>query len=86
MEPMNINGVKVDLPKFLDAFANCPPDQKTMEADVQLNIRYGRYVEALADLDTLSKNSSLTPAQTKITTTLLDQIKQVIAKSPTPPQ
>jgi hypothetical protein len=86
MDAMDINGVKVDLPKFLDAFANCPPDQKTLEADIQSNIRYGRYVEALADLDTLSKNSGLTPAQSKITTTVFNQVKQVIAKSPTPPQ
>jgi hypothetical protein len=78
--PMTINGVKVDVPKLQLLTADKPElldgVNKTMMA-----IRYGKYDEALAELDKLAAAASLTDPQKKLVNDVIEQVKQVAAKA-----
>jgi hypothetical protein len=76
------NGVKVDLPKFETEFSNSDQELQKAASLAARHIRYSQFPEALGDLERLSANPSLTEAQKKIATEVLEQTKQVIAKAP----
>ena len=74
------SGVKVDWPKLDTAFAT---GDSELQADARLakrHIRYSQFMEALMDLDKLSRNAVLSDSQKKIVNELIEQTRQVIAK------
>jgi hypothetical protein len=79
------SGVKVDWPKLDTEFATSDSE---LQADARLakrHIRYSQFMEALMDLDKLSRNPGLSGSQKKVVADLIEQTKQVIAKT-TPAQ
>lgn len=82
--PQEYYGVKVDWPKLDTSFANAAPDVQNSVASVKRAFRYGLFPQALAELDKLSKNPSLTDDQKKLVSDLIEQTKQVITKTPSP--
>lgn len=83
--PTVINGVKVDLPKFNQAFVTVNPELQSSLGKVSMAIRYGQYPEAVAELEKLASNASLTEPQKKAATELLEQLKQVASQPPARP-
>ncbi len=81
-DAVDINGVKVDLPKFQKAFENAPQEVLDGERKFLMAFRYGQYENALMELDKLSNAQGLTDDQKKMVATLIDQTKQVMAKAP----
>jgi hypothetical protein len=77
-------GVMVDLPRLDVDFTNASPAVMNSVAVIKSAYRYGRFEQAAAELDKLSNDAGLTPAQQKLVTTLIEQTKQVIAKAPRP--
>jgi hypothetical protein len=57
---LQINDVRVDMPQLEQAFASATPEQRTVISDIQAGIRYGDYVKALMNLETLSQDAALT--------------------------
>lgn len=52
-----------------------------------MNIRYGQYDQALAELQKLGAVPTLTEPQKKLVNDLVEQVKQLAAKAPAkPPQ
>jgi len=86
-QPTIINGVKVDLAKFQQAFAGASPELQNSAFKVPMSIRYRQYGEAIAALEKLSANASLTEPQRKVAEELLAQLKQVVKQAQaSPPQ
>ena len=83
--PMVINGVKVDMPKFNQAFITANPEQQRSLGKASMAIRYGQYAEAVAELEKLANNASLTEPQKKVTNEVIEQLKQVINQAPAKP-
>ena len=82
-----INDVRVDIPQLEEAFANAPDAQRLiLSNDVLQGARYGNYEQALAGLDALSTDTTLTDPQKQIVNKVLEQMKQVLAKAPPPTQ
>jgi hypothetical protein len=80
-----VDGVTVDTPKLMQAFQPNPSReiQDTL-MQISMGIRYSDYMKALAALDQLNSNPSLTPDQKKVVGTVIEQIKQVMSKPPAP--
>ena len=78
-------GVKVDWPKLDTEFANSEPELQSGAYLAQRHIRYSRFLEALVELDKLSKNPKLTESQKKAVDGLVEQTRQVLAKAPASP-
>jgi hypothetical protein len=81
--PYDVAGVKVDLPKLQAEFDNAAPELKAMAADAGSNVRYGLYVKALESLDKLSNSAGLSDSQKQTVNTVIEQLKQVVAKAGT---
>jgi hypothetical protein len=81
-QPTIINGVKVDLAKFQQAFTGVGPDLQSSAFKVPMAIRYRQYPEAVAELEKLATNPALTEQQKKVVTEVLGQLKQVVSQSP----
>ena len=75
-------GVTVDWPKLDTDFANGDPDVQEGAYMAKRHIRYERFTQALMELDKLSNNPKLTESQKKVVNGLIEQTKQVIAKTP----
>lgn len=86
LQPIEVQGVKVDLPKLSDAYNNASPEAQAAVADLKSNIRYGMYVKALAGLDKLVNDPSSTDQQKQIVNQVIEQLKQLIQKAPAPGQ
>jgi hypothetical protein len=87
LDPVDVNGVKVDLPKLQATFGDTStPDQQTSSRNVVMAFRYGQYEKALLELDKLANDSSLNDAQKKVVTDVIEQVKQVMSKAPAPTQ
>jgi len=84
--PVDINGVKVDLPKMQAAFANSSQELIVASGPPLMSIRYGKYAEAIPDLEKLAANPGLNEDQKKAVTAVLEQMKQVVAKGPVTPK
>lgn len=82
--PQTYYGVQVDWPKLNATFTNASQDVQTSVASVKRNFRYGLFPQALMELDKLSKNPQLTEPQKKLLSDLIEQTKQVVAKTPVP--
>lgn len=77
-------GVAIDLPKLQEAFAAAGPELQTLAGEVSQRMRYGEYPAALAALDKLANNASLTEPQKKIVAAVTEQVKAVASKAPAP--
>jgi hypothetical protein len=75
----------IDMPKFWQAFASATPDQQDCVAKVDHGVRYNLYPEALAALDKLAGDATLTDLQKQAVTNLSWGIKQALAKSAASP-
>ena len=76
-----INGVKVDVPRLEDAFAGAPPEIQADVNQTTMGLRYGLYEKSLMALDRLINNPALNDTQKKVVNDLIEQMKQLIAKS-----
>jgi len=77
-----LNGVNVDTPKLQAALATAKPDVLNNLPKVSFGMRYGDYPGALAALQKIADDPSLTDAQKKLANQVLEQLKQAIAKAP----
>jgi hypothetical protein len=76
-----IGGVKVDLPALRADLEKATPEVQSAVNEIQRNLRYGLYINALEALDKISSNPALTEPQKKSVATVIEQMKQVIAKN-----
>jgi hypothetical protein len=76
----------MDITKFRAAFPSPTPEQRDNFAKACDGVRYGLYPNALAALDKLSNDASLTDAQKKAVADLTEGIKQTMAKAAAPPK
>lgn len=81
MAPLDVSGVKVDLPKLQADFNGAPPEAQALIADIGSSLRYGLYEKTLVALDKLSSTPGLTDPQKQTVNTVIEQMKQVIAKA-----
>lgn len=79
--PVDVAGVKVDLPKLQAEFDNAAPELKGLATDATSAIRYGLYDKTLMALDKLSTSPGLTDSQKETVNTVIEQMKQVVAKA-----
>lgn len=79
--PYDINGVKVDIPKLQQAFANSPPELQASANEASSFIRYGQYMKTLEALDKLVNAPGIDDNQKKVVNEVIEQMKQVINKS-----
>ena len=77
---MEINGVKLDVPKLQQTFATDKPELQAGVTKAAMAIRYGQYPEALAELEKLAATAGLTDAQKAVVNDVVGQVKQLIAK------
>ena len=84
-QPMIINGVNVDLPKMQAAFPSDKPEVMDCINKTRMCIRYGKYAEALPELDKLAASPGITDAQKAVVNDVMAQMKQVITKAPATP-
>jgi hypothetical protein len=80
--PVEMRGVKVDLPKMQEAFANEKPELRAMASNVSMDLRYGKYADALMKLDKLAAQPGLTDPEKQVVNDVIGQVKQVAAKAP----
>jgi hypothetical protein len=78
-ESQQVNGVSVDLPKLQTAFMGSPPDVLNDVTQVAFGIRYGDHMKALAALDKLANNNTITEAQKKVVNDVIEQVKTAIS-------
>ncbi len=79
--PVTVNGTTVDLPSLGPALASAPAEVKTALSDAQFAMRYADYPRALADLNKIASNPSLTEDQKKSVNTVIEQLKQAASNS-----
>ena len=79
---VQFHGINVDLPKIETEFAAAAPAVRESLTLVQRFFRYAQFPQALMELDKLSKDPSLTEPQKKLVMDLIEQTKQVVAKTP----
>jgi hypothetical protein len=79
--PTIINGVKVDVAKFQQAFAGVSPELQSSAFKVPMSIRYAQYAQAVAELEKLCSLTGLTEEQKQVAAEVLEQLKQVVKKS-----
>jgi hypothetical protein len=79
-----IQGVTVDIGKFQQAFNGASQPILTSVDSVRMGLRYGDYAAALAELDKLAANASLTETQKQAVALMTEQVKQVASKTPAP--
>jgi hypothetical protein len=81
VQPLDINGVKVDLATFGEAFTGAAPELQSQVIQVRSAFRYSLYPKALEELDKLAAMPGVSDAQKKAISDLAEQVKQVIAKA-----
>ena len=78
--PMDIAGVKVDFPKLKEAVQGSP-ELDAMVNDASSTVRYGLYDKTLDSLAKLAAVPTLNDQQKQLVNTVIDQMKQVVAKA-----
>ncbi|HWX20845.1 MAG TPA: hypothetical protein VN578_13180 [Candidatus Binatia bacterium] len=81
LAPVEVNGVKVDMPKLQQAFATGDPQAVNCARETTLAFRYKDFVGALAQLDKLVNLPSLTDEQKKVANQVLEQVKTLATQS-----
>ena len=82
----DFHGAKVDWPKLDAEFVGGDSALQATASKAKRHIRYERFPEALAELEKLASNPSLTEGQKKVVAELTEQTKQAIATAPPPGQ
>ena len=82
---MELEGVKVDVPRLTAEFVNAPQQLQKPVNDAVAKIRYRQYLQAMMGLDEVLKSPDLNDQQKKLITQVLDQLKEVVAKAPPQP-
>lgn len=77
-------GVAVDLPKLDTAFPNASPGVQAAVMQVKNAYQRGQLPRMIMELDKLGNNPSLSEPQKKLVNDLIEQMRQVIAKSTSP--
>jgi len=80
--PVVMRGVKVDLPKLQQSLTSDNPALQAAVSKVTSSLRYGLFSQALTELQKLSGDPSLTEAQKKVVSDVIEQVKQMAAKEP----
>jgi len=80
-QSLDIQGVKVDLPKLQAEFSTAAPELQSDVNQASSGLRYGQYEKALMSLDHLVNNPALSEPQKKAVTEVIEQMKQLIAKA-----
>ena len=80
-----VEGVTVETAKLQQAFAAGSPELQNGVAAVKMSVRYGDWAAALATLEKMANNPSLTEPQKQVVALVTEQVKQVASKPPTPP-
>jgi hypothetical protein len=78
-------GQVIDATKLRPAFATATPEVKAVVDQVMTGIQASIYKDALAGLDKLAANPSLTDEQKNVVASLTDQIKKKMAATASPP-
>ncbi len=80
--PPVANNAHVDLGKLRDTLStNTDASVQASLTKVAAGLRYGYdYTTVMEELDKLSTNSSVTPAQKKVVGEVMDQVKQFMSK------
>ena len=79
--PMEFEGVKVDTPKLMAEFLPAPPELQKQVNDAVTKVRYKQYLEAMMGLDEVLKNPALNDKQKKLIGQVVNQLKELAAKS-----
>ena len=74
--------VRMDLPKFTQAFPSPTPEQQGNLAKVASGVRYRLYPEALAALEALDGDTTLTEPQKKAVGDMIQGITQTMTNAP----
>jgi len=82
VEPMDIYGVKVDLPKLDAAMSKASAELQSAYAGSKHSLRYRQFMQAVMDLDKFSQTPGLNDEQKKLIAQVMEQLKQVIQKAP----
>jgi hypothetical protein len=83
---LDVNGVKVELPRLQKTLASSTSqDVQNNVSQVVFGLRYGDYTKALMALDKLSSDPSLNEQQKKVVADVIEEMKQVINKTPAKP-
>ena len=67
------------MPRLQQAFVSASPELRNAITQVSFSFRYGQNEQALAQLDKISTDPSLTADQKKVVNDVLGQLKQTIA-------
>ena len=81
LAPYEISGVKVDMPKLQQTFADAKPELQGPLNETSSNVRYGFYDKAVQSLEKLAAAPDLTDQQKKVVNDVIEQMKQVVAKA-----
>jgi hypothetical protein len=74
-------GVDLDTPRLDTDFTNASPEVQRSVRSVKQAVRRGQLPAAIAQLEQLAGDASLTAPQKKLASDLSDQLRQVLAKS-----
>ena len=85
LPPMKIEGVKVDTPRLMAEFVNAPPELQRPVNEAVTKLRYKQYLQGMMGLDEVLKNPGLNDKQKKLIAQVMDQLKEVVAKTPSQP-
>ena len=77
--------VRMDLPKFQQAFPSPTPQQEANLSKVASGVRYRLYPDALAALDGLSNDPALTEPQKKAVADMIAGVQQAMTNAPAAP-
>jgi hypothetical protein len=78
-------GVILDVPKLDTEFQNASPEVQAAVGQIKVAYRGGRFAKMVTELDALGNNPSLTESQKKLVGNLIEQMKQLMVKIPSPP-
>jgi hypothetical protein len=72
------HGVTVDAPKLEKALETAAPQVHRRFLDVKQALHYRRYVNALAELDTIKEDPGLNDEQKRLVDQVKDQVSQLV--------
>ena len=84
-QPTTVNGMRLDVSKLRQAFADASPTLQRSVSAVTMPLRYGQKAEALAALEKLASSPDLTEPQKKAANELLEQLRQAVNQAPAKP-
>jgi hypothetical protein len=77
-------GIGIDWPKLDTDFRDTDPNVQAAVSAIKRSILYHQFPQAIADLERLASNSTLSDSQKKVLTELRNQTQQVMAKASSP--